>query len=167
MFFNWDIHTQHYDVNVERDLRLDLILLFDKIKLYGLSFLFGSLYINVIINFQFIRYWQLVFFFLIYIYNTSDEKEWLWIWSHSLFRTLQDLYLLALVVMSDEIWTKRLCNLIGLTGSSSAILIIGRGDSFSTSKSGVLVKHIHPLSTAHQNIPFNNVIYKMVWSLFI
>lgn len=107
------------------------------------------------------------FFSYIYIYNTSDEKEWLWIWSHSLFRTLQDLYLLALVVMSDEIWTKRLCNLIGLTGSSSAILIIGRGDSFSTSKSGVLVKHIHPLSTAHQNIPFNNVIYKMVWSLFI
>lgn len=107
------------------------------------------------------------FFSYIYIYNTNDEKEWLWIWSHSLFRTLQDLYLLALVVMSDEIWTKRLCNLIGLTGSSSAILIIGRGDSFSTSKSGVLVKHIHPLSTAHQNIPFNNVIYKMVWSLFI
>lgn len=107
------------------------------------------------------------FFSYIYIYNTSDEKEWLWIWSHSLFRILQDLYLLALVVMSDEIWTKRLCNLIGLTGSSSAILIIGRGDSFSTSKSGVLVKHIHPLSTAHQNIPFNNVIYKMVWSLFI
>lgn len=48
------------------------------------------------------------FFSYIYIYNTSDEKEWLWIWSHSLFRTLQDLYLLALVVMSDEIWTKRL-----------------------------------------------------------
>lgn len=159
MFFNWDIHTQHYDVNVERDLRLDFILL----KLYGLSFLYKC-------NYQLSIYKVLTtwfFFSYIYIYNTSDEKEWLWIWSHSLFRTLQDLYLLALVVMSDEIWTKRLCNLIGLTGSSSAILIIGRGDSFSTSKSGVLVKHIHPLSTAHQNIPFNNVIYKMVWSLFI
>lgn len=129
-------------------------------------FIWKFVYKCIIINFQFIRYWQLGFFSS-YINNTSDEKEWLWIWSHSLFRTLQDLYLLALVVMSDEIWTKRLCNLIGLTGSSSAILIIGRGDSFSTSKSGVLVKHIHPLSTAHQNIPFNNVIYKMVWSLFI